>query len=75
MPKKKAGVFSPEMKLATIRQMIAGENVSAWARELKLRRKLPYAWREPRGRARCERAAGRAGLRERGRCLSRRWTI
>lgn len=46
MTKKKARVFSREMKLATIRRMEAGENVSALARELQLRRKLLYAWRD-----------------------------
>jgi transposase-like protein len=36
--KKKARVFTREEKLAAIRRMMAGENVSALARELKLRR-------------------------------------
>jgi transposase-like protein len=45
MPKK-ARVFSREMKLAAIRRMMAGESVSALARELKLRRHLLYLWRD-----------------------------
>ena len=56
-------VFSREFKLTALRRMMAGENVSELARELKLRRKLLYAWRDnfrdggaealhPRGRPR-----------------------
>jgi transposase len=54
-------VFSREFKLAALRRMLAGENVSALARELKLRRKLLYAWR---GRFR---SGGPEALRTRGR--------
>jgi transposase len=60
MPKK-ARVFSREMKLAAIRRMMAGENVSALARELKLRRHLLYLWRDS------FRAGGPSALRTRGR--------
>jgi transposase-like protein len=49
------------MKLAALRRMVAGENVSALARELKLRRKLLYAWRDS------FRAGGAEALRTRGR--------
>jgi transposase-like protein len=49
------------MKLATIRRMMAGEDVSALARELKLRRKLLYAWRDN------FRKGGPEALRTRGR--------
>jgi transposase len=45
MPKK-ARVFSREMKLAAVRRMMAGESVSALAREFKLRRHLLYLWRD-----------------------------
>jgi len=58
---KKARVFSREMKLAALRRMLAGENVSALARELKLRRKLLYAWRDN------FRRGGPEALRTRGR--------
>ncbi len=58
---KAARVFSREMKLAAVRRMLAGENVSALARELKLRRKYLYAWRDN------FRAGGPAALRTRGR--------
>jgi transposase len=61
MAKKKARVFSREMKLATLRRMESGENVSALARELKLRRKLLYAWRDQ------FRRGGPDALRTRGR--------
>lgn len=54
-------VFSREMKLAALGRMLAGENVSALARELKLRRKLLYAWRDN------FRAGGPEALRGRGR--------
>ncbi len=60
MPRK-ARVFSRETKLAAVRRMLAGENVSALARELKLRRKLLYAWRDN------FRAGGPDLLRPRGR--------
>ncbi len=58
---RKARVFSREMKLAALRRMLAGENVSALARELKLRRKLLYAWRDN------FRRGGPEALRSRGR--------
>ena len=58
---KAVRVFSREMKLAALGRMLAGENVSALARELKLRRKLLYAWRDN------FRAGGPEALRTRGR--------
>ena len=61
MPKKEARVFSREMKLAALSRMAAGENVSALARDLKLRRKLLYQWREQ------FRSGGPQALRTRGR--------
>src|SRR5471032_1753987 len=39
-------LFSREYKLAALRRMLAGENVSALARELGIRRKYLYQWRE-----------------------------
>jgi transposase-like protein len=45
MPKKKARVFDRAMKLAAVHRMLAGENVSALARELKILRKDLYKWR------------------------------
>jgi transposase len=59
-----ARVFSGEFKLSAVRRMLAGENVSALARELAVLRKDLYVWRDrfraggpealrPPGRARC----------------------
>jgi transposase-like protein len=60
MPKK-AGVYSREMKLSAVHRMLAGENVSALARELGVLRKDLYKWRDN------FRSCGPAGLRGRGR--------
>ncbi len=60
MPKK-ARIFSRDLKLSVIRRMLAGENVSALARELQVRREDLYVWRER------FRAGGAAALRGRGR--------
>ena len=46
MSKRKIRVFSREFKLAAVHRMIAGENVSALSRELKVRRKDLYCWRD-----------------------------
>jgi len=54
-------LFSREYKLAALRRMLAGENVSALARELGVRRKYLYQWRER------FRAGGPEALRTRGR--------
>ena len=43
---KKARVFDREFKLKAVQRMLRGENVSALARELRIRRKLLYEWRE-----------------------------
>lgn len=48
-------------KLAALQRMLAGENVSALARELGIKRKLLYQWRDR------VRAKGPSGLRSRGR--------
>jgi transposase-like protein len=58
---KKGRVFSREMKLAATRRMMAGENVSALTRELKLRRTQLYVWRDN------FRTGGPSALRTRGR--------
>jgi transposase len=42
MPKKRPRVFSRAFKLAAVRRMIAGENVSALSRELQVLRKGPF---------------------------------
>lgn len=62
MPKgKKARVFSRGFKLSAVRRLLAGENVSALARELKVLRKDLYVWRDR------FRAGGPDGLRSPGR--------
>lgn len=54
-------VFSRDFKLSAVHRMLAGENVSALARELGIRRKRLYLWRES------FRSGGPEGLRPRGR--------
>jgi transposase len=54
-------IFSREFKLAAVRRMLSGENVSALARELAVLRKDLYVWRER------FRAGGPEALRSRGR--------
>ena len=61
MPKKSIRVFSREFKLRVVRRMLAGENVSALAREVKVLRKDLYAWRDR------FRSGGPEALRGRGR--------
>ena len=39
-------VFSRDQKLSVVRRMLAGENVSALSRELKVHRKVLYVWRD-----------------------------
>src|SRR3989449_10752838 len=48
MSKRKSShrVFSREFKFGIVRRMLAGENVSALARELKFTRKDLYVWRD-----------------------------
>src|ERR1700761_4783029 len=38
--------FSREVKLAVVRRMEAGENISALARELGVKREILYRWRD-----------------------------
>jgi transposase len=61
MSKKAIRVFSREFKLKVVRRMLAGENVSALARELKVLRKDLYYWRTR------FRAGGPEALRGKGR--------
>ena len=61
MAQSTARSFSREFKLAALNRMAKGENVSALARELELRRKLLYAWRDNL------RVGGPLALRTRGR--------
>ena len=61
MSKKPIRAFSREFKLAAVRRLLAGENVSALARELKVQRNDLYVWRDR------FRAGGADGLRGPGR--------
>jgi transposase len=61
MSKRSIRVFSREFKLTVVRRMLAGENVSALARELKVLRKDLYVWRDR------FRSGGPEALRGRGR--------
>jgi transposase len=61
MSKKAIRVFSREFKLKVVRRMLAGENVSALARELNVLRKDLYVWRKR------FRSGGPEALRGRGR--------
>ena len=58
---KKARVLSREFKLMVVRRILAGENVSALAREVKVLRKDLYVWRDR------FRSGGAEALRGRGR--------
>lgn len=61
MPKK-ARVLSRELKLAAVHRMLAGENVSALACELKVLRKVftnSGRVSDPAGRRRCAAVVGR----------------
>jgi transposase-like protein len=61
MSKSASRVFSREFKLSAVRRILAGENVSALSRELKVRRKDLYLWRDH------FRSGGPEALRSRGR--------
>jgi transposase-like protein len=60
-PKSSHRVFSREFKIGIVCRMLAGENVSALGRELKMTRKDLYAWRDR------FQAGGPEALRGRGR--------
>lgn len=45
MPKKRSRVFSRAFKLAAVRRMMAGANISALSQELQVLRKDLYYWR------------------------------
>ena len=45
MPKQRSRVFSRAFKLAAVRRMMAGENVSALSRQLRVLRRDRYYWR------------------------------
>ncbi|MBP6014386.1 MAG: transposase, partial [Alphaproteobacteria bacterium] len=45
MPKG-SRVFTPEQKVAIVKRMLGGEDVSAVSRELKIRRAILYRWKD-----------------------------
>jgi transposase-like protein len=45
MPKKKI-VWNRELKISAVKRMLAGENTTALAKELKVRRTILYRWRD-----------------------------
>ncbi len=61
MSERPSSRLTRAFKLAALQRMLAGENVSALARELGIKRKLLYQWRDR------VRANGPSGLRSRGR--------
>ena len=61
MSKTEARSFSRTFKLAVVRRMEAGENVSALSREVEVKREVLYRWRD------AFRIGGEAALRLRGR--------
>ncbi len=61
MPRSKPRRFGRDFKLSALSRMAAGENVSALSRELNVRRKLLYEWRD------AFRAGGEDALRSPGR--------
>jgi hypothetical protein len=67
MERANARRLSREFKLSALARMAAGENVSALGRELGVRRKLLYQWRDTvrRGGAEALRGVGRPPAAER----------
>jgi transposase-like protein len=63
MSKKGDPVYSRNMKLDAVRRMEAGVNVSALSRELGVKRKRLYAWRDS-FRVRGKRGQGKRGQSE-----------
>src|ERR1700682_3848836 len=61
MPKRRSRVFSRAFKLAAVRRMMAGEDVSALSRALRVLRKDLYYWhtRFPAGGPEALRGKGR----------------
>ena len=63
----KRRVYGRQFKLTVVRRMLAGENVSALSRELKIHRKVLYVWldRFRSGGPEALRGSGRPGKSER----------
>jgi transposase len=46
VPRKKIRAYDREMKIATVKRMLRGENVTALTRELKVSRAVLYRWKD-----------------------------
>lgn len=46
MSREKQVGYAPELKLAAVRRVLAGESVRAVAQELGIRRKRLYVWKD-----------------------------
>lgn len=58
---KKKGVWSRDLKMSAVRRMLAGENTTALAKELKVRRTILYRWRDSYRKDGAKAFPGRAG--------------
>ncbi len=58
---KKKGVWSRELKISAVKRMLAGENTTALAKELKVRRTILYRWRDSYRKDGVRAFPGRAG--------------
>jgi transposase len=60
MPGRKR-VWSRELKISAVKRMLAGENTTALAKELKVRRTILYRWRDSYRKDGARAFPGRAG--------------
>jgi transposase len=58
---KKKRVWGRELKLSAVKRMLAGENTTALAKELKVRRTILYRWRDSYRKDGAKAFPGRAG--------------
>jgi transposase len=58
---KKKRVWSRALKVSAVKRMLAGENTTALAKELKVRRTLLYRWRDSYRQDGAKAFAGRPG--------------
>jgi transposase-like protein len=64
MPKKKR-TWSRDLKISAVKRMLAGENTTALAKELKVRRTILYRWRDSYRKDGARAFPGRPGPRPR----------
>jgi transposase len=58
---KKKRVWSRELKISAVKRMLAGENTTALAKELRVRRTILYRWRDSYRKDGVRAFPGRAG--------------